>query len=153
MPDEEARGVYVTWFIFSTTYDIFFSYTFEPEDIMKMKHSSLLTLIPLLLVVVLVTCSCNAENWLTNVVMTNSSEQSVHIWTTGEALEPANELEPGESRTKLLETKVDYTTTDITLTVWVGTGHQVLTSSSFTVGEGVLTLNVVYSNGTLMEVE
>lgn len=108
---------------------------------------------PLLMLVVFLTSSCSADNWLTNVVMTNSSDQSVHMWTTGESIDPANELAPGESRTKLLETNVDYTTTDITLTVWVGMGNQVLTSSPFIVGEGVGTLNVEYSNGNLVEVE
>lgn len=108
---------------------------------------------PLVLLVGFLTCSCSAENWLTNVVMTNSSEQSVHMWTTGESIDPLNELDPGESRTQLVETNVDYTTTDITLTVWVGLGDQVLTSASFTVGEGELTLNVEYSNDSLIEVE
>ncbi len=130
-----------------------FSYTFEPEAIMKKKHSSILMLIPLLVLVTLLASSCSAENWLTNVVMTNSSGQSIHMWTTGETIDPENILDPGESRTKLLETAVDYITTDITLTVSVGMGDQILTSSSFTVGEGECTLNVEYTNGSLVEVE
>jgi hypothetical protein len=120
---------------------------------MKKKHSSFLLVGTLSLLVVFLTCSCSAENWLTNVVMTNSSGQSVHMWTTGESIDLENKLDPGESRTKLLETEVDYITTDITLTVSVGMGDQVLTSSSFTVGEGECTLNVEYSNGTLVEVD
>lgn len=119
---------------------------------MKKKHTSLMFLGPLSLLVFLA-CSCSAENWLTNVVMTNGSGQSIHMWTTGELPDPENILDPGESRTKLLETRVDYITTGITLTVSVGMGDQVLTSSSFTVGEGECSLNVEYTNGTLVEVE
>jgi len=151
---EDARGVYIVrqYFISGLRISLF-SYTFEPEVIMKKKHSSLLLLGTLSLLVVFQTCSCSAENWLTNVVMTNSSGQSVHMWTTGESINLENKLDPGESRTKLLETDVDYITTDITLTVSVGMGDQVLTSSSFIVGEGECTLNVEYTNGSLVEVE
>lgn len=120
---------------------------------MKRKFYSILVSGPFLLLMVFLTCSCSAENWLTNVVMTNSSGQSIHMWTTGELPDLENILDPGESRTKLLETEVDYITTDITLTVSVSMGDQVLTSSSFSVGEGECTLNVEYSNGSLVEIE
>lgn len=87
------------------------------------------------------------------VIMTNNSNLDTHLWTTGEKIDPANKLAPGESRSKV----ISYYQEDgaafvkfVNVTVYAGRNGVTLTSKTFGVMlQETITLNVVYSGSDL----
>jgi len=84
------------------------------------------------------------------VTMINGSSSDVHLWITGESIDPSNKLAPGASRMSRFTNKGKYENEEFAITVYAGQNGQVLTSKEFTRNSEV-SLRVRYSGGTLTE--
>lgn len=85
-----------------------------------------------------------------DVTMINGSASDVHLWISGESIDPSNKLAPGASRRARFSSKDNLTNEDLVITVYAGQNGQVLTSKEFTRNSEV-SLKVRYSGGTLTE--
>lgn len=116
---------------------------------MKKKRLSVLLSGLVFFMLLSVWTGCDSE-YLINVTMINGSAADVHMWTSGESIDPSNKLAPGASRSSVFDVKDKHTNTEITITVYAGQNGQVLTSKEFTRNSEV-SLRVRYSGGTLTE--
>ncbi len=114
----------------------------------KSRLSALFSGLALLLLLSLCT-GCHKELEV-HVTMINGSASDVHLWISGESIDPSNKLAPGASRRAIFSSKDNLTNEDMVITVYAGQNGQVLTSKEFT-RNSEASLKVRYSGGTLTE--
>ncbi|MGE5348886.1 MAG: hypothetical protein ACM3NP_06390 [Actinomycetota bacterium] len=116
-----------------------------------MKKKSLSVLLSgLALLVLMSVCPGCQKEFEVEVTMINGSSSDVHLWITGESIDPSNKLAPGSSRMARFTNKGKYENQEFAITVYAGQNGQVLTSKEFTRNAEVR-LTVRYSGGTLTE--
>ncbi|MHC1731321.1 MAG: hypothetical protein AB9888_04665 [Bacteroidales bacterium] len=116
---------------------------------MKKKELSVL-LSGLALLVLMSVCPGCQKEFEIEVTMINGSSSDVHLWITGESIDPSNKLAPGSSRMARFTNKGKYENEEFAITVYAGQNGQILTSKEFTRNSEV-SLRVRYSGGTLTE--
>ena len=116
---------------------------------MKTKRLSVLISGLALLVLMSVCPGCQKE-FEVEVTMINGSSSDVHLWITGESIDPSNKLAPGSSRMARVTNKGKFDGQEFAITVYAGQNGQTLTSKEFTRSSEV-SLKVRYSGGTLTE--
>ncbi|NLD64789.1 MAG: hypothetical protein GX646_12945 [Bacteroidales bacterium] len=116
---------------------------------MKMKKLSVL-LSGLALLLLMSVCPGCQKEFEIEVTMINGSSSDVHLWITGESIDPSNKLVPGSSRMARFTNKGKFENEEFAITVYAGQNGQVLTSKEFTRNSEV-SLRVRYSGGTLVE--
>jgi len=131
------------------TFVIIASITKKQEVSVKKKELSVLLSGLALLVLISVCPGCQKEFEI-EVTMINGSSSDVHLWITGESIDPSNKLAPGASRMARFTNKGKYENEEFAITVYAGQNGQVLTSKELTRNSEV-SLRVRYSGGTLTE--
>ena len=121
----------------------------KKEVFVKKKRLSVL-LSGLALLVLMSVCQGCQKEFEIEVKMTNGSSSDVHLWITGESIDPSNKLAPGSSRMARFTNKGKFDGQEFAITVYAGQNGQTLTSKEFTRNSEV-SLKVRYSGGTLVE--
>lgn len=131
------------------TFVIIASITKKQEVSVKKNELSVL-LSGLALFVLMSVCPGCQKEFEIEVTMINGSSSDVHLWITGESIDPSNKLAPGASRMSRFTNKGKYENEEFAITVYAGQNGQVLTSKEFTRNSEV-SLRVRYSGGALTE--
>lgn len=120
---------------------------------MKTVIFKVIFLISTLLLILLLSGCGGTDQKKIIITMKNNSSEEIHLWTTGESIDPSNKLASGESRSQLIpwlqEEGPDIEWMNVT--VYAGRSGATITSKVFKVKVG--NFSVVYSGGTLSSVE
>lgn len=117
-----------------------------------MKKKSLSVLLSgLALLVLMSVCPGCQKEFEVEVTMINGSSSDVHLWITGESIDPSNKLAPGKLRNYVWDVKDTENFPEITFTIYAGQNGQTLTSKQFVLPNATGSLTVKYVGGSLVK--
>lgn len=89
------------------------------------------------------------------ITMKNSSSESIHLWTSGESMDPSNKVAPGASRNNFIpwiQRDGEALVAWVEVTIYAGSNGVVLTSKTIRIMvQETGSASVVYSGGVLTE--
>lgn len=122
----------------------------KKEVSVKMKKLSVL-LSGLALLLLMSVCPGCQKEFEIEVTMINGSSSDVHLWITGESIDPSNKLAPGKLRNYVWDVKDTENFPEITFTIYAGQNGQTLTSKQFVLPNATGSLTVKYVGGSLVK--